>query len=47
MTKDGRITSFKYHNFTGIQIHNSRQVKPAFLGKDIGDIGNPELVGLI
>ena len=47
MTKDDCIASFKYHNFTGVQIHNGRQVKPAFLGKDIGDIGYPELIGFI
>ncbi len=34
------------HNLTGKHILETSQIKPAFVGSDIGDITGPEFVGL-
>ena len=32
-------------DFAAVEVQDGRQVKPAFLGLDIGEVGHPELVG--
>jgi hypothetical protein len=33
------------HTFAGAQVEHSDQVEPSFLGRDVGNVGNPHLIG--
>lgn len=34
------------HNSPGVQVHDRRQVQPAFTGRDVGNVGHPALIRL-